>query len=251
MSVISKWMCELTEWMETVSRGMVEQAKRIEELEDRADGLEGSSNELRNREMEILERIDMLETGGMFGKGMLARLTKLEDWKQDCESSGITPDPFGKYADGYPPVGHPDRRDTQTPKPSQPELVKGFWYKYYSDLFVIDKVNSVMIDGVENGYISGTCPDGGHIVRPRKYTIPATLDDLAHEVEGVKVWMVEHNNGNILLYRSGEISFLGMAMWGVSGGVDERPIARHIAEKCGWCIITEEQWELLTKEAAK
>lgn len=78
--------------------------KRINDGLDKIDKLESTV-------AKQAKRIEALETEGVFGKGVLTRLTKLEDWRQDC-----TGDPFGKFADGYPPVGHPDRRDTQTPE---------------------------------------------------------------------------------------------------------------------------------------
>lgn len=274
MSVISKWMCELTEWMETVSRGMVDTERRITKLDATV--------------AEQTKRIDALETEGVFGKGVLTRLTKLEDWRQDCSG-----DPFGKFADGYPPVGHPDRSDTQTPepdcatcvsfwsdddaepclscinnigkknnwtpnpshaadlmagvksaqavaanltKPSQPELVEGWWYvdKYSGKPVRLEKCSQI------DKFLS--------LYRP------ATLDDLAHEVDGVKVWMVEEDE-SITLYCDARIAggYYPVEEW-VNDEVmrkDYRNIAREYAALAHIPIITEAEWELLTKEAGK
>jgi hypothetical protein len=90
-------------------------------------------------------------------------------------------------------------------EPSQPELVNGFWY------WNLETGKLEQCDGTALQF------DGGYR--------PATLDDLAHEVGGDKVWMVEYDGCIMLMVH----------------------IAREYAALAHIPIITEAQWKELTK----
>ena len=111
------------------------------------------------------------------------------------------------------------------PKPSQPELVVGFWYHLACDDSPFQYTHDDRIDWDD----------------PAEWPIPATLDDLAHEVEGSRItlWMIEGRYGSIQTF-DGKI----MADWNAA-------IAREYAAACHIPIITEAQWLRLTKEAGK
>lgn len=119
------------------------------------------------------------------------------------------------------------------PKPSQPELAKGFWY--------IDTIANANRLFKYDGFFDD--------IRSPLYIRPATLDDLAIDMGGVKVWMVERDNCNhINLYQyDGQYRLIASFYHTYL----EIPIARAIADAMHVPIITEAQWELLTKEAGK
>jgi uncharacterized coiled-coil protein SlyX len=97
MSAISEWF----DMLDTVFRLLEKNSK---EHEQHIAKLEATVQEQAKR-IEALEQ--QLNTLHVFSKQVLVRLTKLEDWKQDCESEDVTPvgalhDPFGKYEDPKP-----------------------------------------------------------------------------------------------------------------------------------------------------
>ena len=121
----------------------------------------------------------------------------------------------------------------EEPKPQQPELVEGFWY--------IDTIANANRLFKYDGFFDD--------IRSPLYIRPATLDDLAIDMGGVKVWMVERDNCNhINLYQyDGQYRLIASFYHTYL----EIPIARAIADAMHVPIITEAQWELLTKEAGK
>jgi predicted nucleic-acid-binding Zn-ribbon protein len=162
-------------------------------------------------------------------------------------------DPFGKFAE--PDIDSVDyRKDDYQPKHdvtvrrnarpvSQPELIDGWWYK--------SPVCKIVDNGESSAYVryTGIKADGSSfpIIGSTISSFSlATLDDLAHEVDGVKVWMVEESN-SIVMYVGTSDSF--MVRFYNRNSRDEQPIARYIATKCGWPIIPDAQMRSLRNES--
>jgi uncharacterized protein YoxC len=261
MSAISEWVDALQQSIEVLTKQVSgidtttqEWDKRIDTIAQQAENLRKSHMRMDARFSDMIveteELKQQLNTLHVFSKQVLIRLTKLEDWKQDCESEGVAPaetpsDPFGKFADKD--IDSPEsRKDDYQPKrdvtvrrnarpASPPELVEGFWY--------VDANGTP----VHRDLIRNLCSDQLPIR-------PATLDDLAHEVEGFRFWLVESKSsyGDVVVRQ-----------WEDSYGTDDTiheyhesirwtpAIAREYATACHIPIITKAQWELLTKETEK
>lgn len=129
-----------------------------------------------------------------------------------------------------------------TPKTPAPELHEGwyYWHKQRHELMCYDG------DGI------GIAMNGQEMAVTASEIRPATLDDLAGDARGVKVWVVDHGNNNIeLLAQNSDGEFNDLHF----NNLDERPVSRYIAEKCEWPIIkgyndeqSPSQWDVLTKD---
>lgn len=159
--------------------------------------------------------------------------------------------------DGYPPVGHPDRRDTVVPDPPAPELKEGWWYWLSSETTERELMQYKYARESDRGellhwfktidntlYCSKSKSDAN--------VCPATLDDLTHTVEGVKVWMADDGESRIELYTDSDYGYILIHDFfnynvGTHHNKDERIIAREYARLANIPIICEEQWKELTK----
>lgn len=133
------------------------------------------------------------------------------------------------------------RRRNAKPQPA-PELKVGWWYKN-------------PIDGTPIQYLGDTPTENGmpcnfrsvinnislHFGIKSRHFRPATLDDLAHDVDGVKVWMIKSDTILRIHIEDGE-----------SDDGHFPPVflcvAREYARLAKICVICEAQWKELTSE---
>jgi hypothetical protein len=250
MSVESDWTTHLFEWMkaqETINIEMSELAKRI-------DGIDVGMNKMVELMDEQAKRIKEIEAVDEESTRFIRAYEDIFRRIEALETRLAMPaDPLGKFAESY--IDSVDyRKDDYQPKRdvtvrrnarpvSQPELIDGWWYK--------SPVCKIVDNGESSAYVryTGIKADGSSfpIIGSTISSFSlATLDDLAHEVDGVKVWMVEESN-SIVMYVGTSDSF--MVRFYNRNSRDEQPIARYIATKCGWPIIPDAQMRSLRNES--